>query len=196
MLLSPQSHCIITDKFQRYLLPLITQSHHARYSLRSHHLSLLRNLSASLSSLKESQAESFAVIPRSHPLEEDSPDTTCNVLSSLSTLSSSLSKTYHLPSLEHSRQDTLQALTTLTGYLATQLYALPSALSFRAPGMGVVSTFGPAEEELRREIRALKGLVLNRCVLFSILTEGAAVTNWRELLKAIVPACTANGTSC
>ena len=55
-------------------------------------------------------------------------------------------------------QHTLNALTDLTSYIATRTYD-----SFRrtiepgaAPGV---------EEEVKREIRALKGLVLNRCVL-------------------------------
>ena len=55
-------------------------------------------------------------------------------------------------------QHTLNALTDLTGYIATRTYD-----SFRrtiepgaAPGV---------EEEVKREIRALKGLVLNRCVV-------------------------------
>lgn len=35
--------------------------------------------------------------------------------------------------------------------------------SYRPPGFGPVATLKPEEEELRKEIRALKGLVLNRC---------------------------------
>lgn len=42
----------------------------ARHSLRSHHLSLLRRLTASLAALKESQAESLSVLPRSSPSNE------------------------------------------------------------------------------------------------------------------------------
>lgn len=57
-------------------------------------------------------------------------------------------------------QHTLESVSDLTGYLSTQVY-----LPYRPPpGMGLHNSgnLSPAEEELRREIRALKGLVLNR----------------------------------
>ncbi|KAI0375830.1 hypothetical protein BV20DRAFT_959889 [Pilatotrama ljubarskyi] len=57
-------------------------------------------------------------------------------------------------------QHTFQALSDLTGYIATQTYAMPYGL--RAPGVGLGVPLSPEEEEVRREIRALKGLVLNR----------------------------------
>jgi hypothetical protein len=59
-------------------------------------------------------------------------------------------------------QHTLQALSDFTGYITTQLYALPSTSSYRGLGYNAGSTLGSDEEELRKEIRALKGLVLNR----------------------------------
>lgn len=62
------------------------------------------------------------------------------------------------PAPEHRYQHTLQSLIDLTGYLTTQAYG--STTSFRPFG---ASQLGPREEEIRREIRALKGLVLNRC---------------------------------
>jgi hypothetical protein len=61
-------------------------------------------------------------------------------------------------------QHTLDALTHFTAYLTSQMYALPaySSAAFRLPG-SLVGRLSPQEEEIRREIRALKGLVLNRC---------------------------------
>lgn len=58
------------------------------------------------------------------------------------------------------RQRTLQVLSDFTGYITTQTYSLglPSMRSTN----GVTSGGDPVEDELRREIRALKGLVLNR----------------------------------
>jgi len=54
---------------------------------------------------------------------------------------------------------TLEALSELTGYISSQLF-----MPYRLPtnGIGIVGNLGPVEESLRREIRALKGLVLNR----------------------------------
>ncbi|KAI9056505.1 hypothetical protein FKP32DRAFT_1763211 [Trametes sanguinea] len=57
-------------------------------------------------------------------------------------------------------QHTFQALSDLTGYIATQTYA--PAHGLRAPGVGLHVPLSPEAEEVRREIRALKGLVLNR----------------------------------
>ncbi|KAG9317368.1 hypothetical protein JVU11DRAFT_1567 [Chiua virens] len=72
------------------------------------------------------------------------------------TTSSSLSK---VPTMS-ARQRTLQALSDFTGYITTQTYAL-GLPSLRGPNSGG-SSGNLAEDELRREIRALKGLVLNR----------------------------------
>lgn len=61
-------------------------------------------------------------------------------------------------------QHTLQTMSDFTGYLSTQVYMPYRSTSV---GMGVPSSDNekaPLEEELRREIRALKGLVLNRYV--------------------------------
>ena len=58
------------------------------------------------------------------------------------------------------RQRTLQVLSDFTGYITTQTYTLGVPL-IRGTG-GVASGENPLENELRREIRALKGLVLNR----------------------------------
>ncbi|CAA7259641.1 unnamed protein product [Cyclocybe aegerita] len=56
--------------YHRFLLPRITHTYLARQSLKGHHLSLLRQLTTSLSALKESQAESFSVLPRPDPFKE------------------------------------------------------------------------------------------------------------------------------
>jgi hypothetical protein len=61
----------------------------------------------------------------------------------------------------HRFQHTLQALIDFTGYLTTKTYALASAMH-RLPGTTPSATTGIEEEEIRMEIKALKGLVLNR----------------------------------
>lgn len=91
------------------------------------------------------------------------------LLSSLSSLSSTLPSP---PSSQESRpyQHTLQSLTDFTGYLTTQVYTFP----FRTPGGPHLN---PAEEELRREIRALKGLVLNRRSFMPAIPRPASVSS-------------------
>jgi len=59
-------------------------------------------------------------------------------------------------------------LIDFTGYLTTKTYALASAMH-RLPSTTTPSpaTTGIEEEEIRMEIKALKGLVLNRSVSHS-----------------------------
>ncbi|KAH7887544.1 hypothetical protein F5I97DRAFT_847649 [Phlebopus sp. FC_14] len=59
-------------------------------------------------------------------------------------------------------QRTLQVLSDFTGYITTQTYSFGIS-SLRGPNG---SAENPLEDELRREIRALKGLVLNRRSFF------------------------------
>ena len=79
------------------------------------------------------------------------------LLSSLASLKAALPPP---PSAQPKYQHTYQALSDLTGYIATQTYAIPHGV--RVPGVGLGVPLAPEEEEVRREIRALKGLVLNR----------------------------------
>lgn len=62
-------------------------------------------------------------------------------------------------------QHMLQTLTDLTGYLTTQTYILPAGgfSGYGGTGYTTNSTLAtPQQEEIRKEIRALKGLVLSR----------------------------------
>ncbi|TFK43662.1 hypothetical protein BDQ12DRAFT_675351 [Crucibulum laeve] len=261
--------------YYRFLLPRITQTSLARNSLKSHHLSLLRRLTTSLASLKESQSESFSVLPHPEPYKEPSKYASCHSIAdifstlhenepdieevppitllrcgiidftkgktgaeanpttedlfrylegkipwlvsddglkfeqqlwetlsgcplfigtpplpspgtaiepvqesvppttwayatsaiqepsplakSLDTLASSMPK--------HARtspfQYTLQSLSDFTGYISTQVY-VPYRPSLTGIGLPTSGGINPAEDEMKREIRALKGLVLNR----------------------------------
>lgn len=261
--------------YYRFLLPRIAQSHMARHSLRTHHISLLRRLTVSLSSFKESQTEAWSILPKAdtwrepliyskcsciddvlssfgekevqydsippvtllrcgladlakgqdneqNPTAEElcryleekvpwltstdglkyqqrlwevfsscpffaanppltSPPTSQEiqapsrwsyspplppdpspVVKSLSSLKLSLPKDQS--SKSSGLQSTLQSLSDFVGYISTQVY-----MPYRPPtggtsigGAGTGSNLGPIEEQLRREIRALKGLVLNR----------------------------------
>jgi hypothetical protein len=84
----------------------------------------------------------------------------------LATLSKLQSSVNHAVSerTTHRFQHTLQALIDFTGYLTTKTYALASAMH-RLPGATPTPTTTEIEEEeIRMEIKALKGLVLNRSV--------------------------------
>ena len=63
------------------MFPRIVRTSLARHSLRSHQLSLLRRLTASLAALKESQAESLAILPRFNPFKELSRYAQCKSVS-------------------------------------------------------------------------------------------------------------------
>lgn len=87
--------------------------------------------------------------------------------SSLSSLASSVSLAPRHPESTNPFQGTIDALADVTGYITTQTYQLATRGSMRMPGAsgyGLTgsTTLSPQEEEIRREIRSLKGLVLNR----------------------------------
>ena len=65
---------------QRYFLPKITQTSAARHALRDHHISLLRNLTTSLASLKEAQAENLTILPKTDKFKEPSHFSACHSL--------------------------------------------------------------------------------------------------------------------
>ncbi|KAG7096704.1 hypothetical protein E1B28_004118 [Marasmius oreades] len=74
--------------------------------------------------------------------------------SSLETLSSTIFQGRRTTS----HQRTLQSLSEFTGYISTQVYA-----PYRPPSSITSNPLNPTpEDELKKEIRALKGLVLNR----------------------------------
>ncbi|KAJ7811135.1 hypothetical protein B0H14DRAFT_3150870 [Mycena olivaceomarginata] len=259
--------------YWRVLLPRVTATSTARGSLKSHQLSLIQKLNASLAALKESRSEMAAVLPKPEPHKEPSGFATClsidallerakkqNIeISSVSEISllrcaisdfrkgsesrnpateelfqilegkipwlvseegapfeqrlwdtlstcplfvsntspapdspsalppadgheilywsydppapptptalaqslSALSTSIPKPSADkHSPfQHALQSMTDFTGYISTQMYVPYVSLGSR---YGSSSAMDPAEEEVRKEIRALKGLVLNR----------------------------------
>ncbi|KAJ6490311.1 hypothetical protein C8R47DRAFT_1177115 [Mycena vitilis] len=255
--------------YYRIILPRITATFMARGALRSHQLSLINKLNASLVAFEESQAESASALPKPQPPKEPSAFAACSTIDALlehakthnieisdisgisllrctisdfnngpdprnprteevfqflegkipwlvsdegvpfehrlwdilSTcplfvpgLSPSLDSTdppadaadilywRHVPPVPHSPtalvqslsalsasipkpsaekhspfQHALQSMTDFTGYISSQMYAPYLPVRY-----GPSSSVNPAEEEVRKEIRALKGLVLNR----------------------------------
>ena len=70
-------------------------------------------------------------------------------------------------SLSTTSSRALESLTNLNAYITSETFNIPSVSSFRLQSAQNANSraLGPAEEEVRRELRALKGLVLNRCVI-------------------------------
>lgn len=91
-----------------------------------------------------------------HPPTPPSPPP---LVTSLSGLHASLPEA---PTSRVSIEKTTQALSDFTGYLASQTYQAHG--NYHITTAGTASFLTPEEEEIRREIRALKGLVLNRYV--------------------------------
>jgi len=58
---------------QRFLLPRIAQSYHARHALRNHHLFLLERLKDSAHELRAAQIASYKDLPRLDEHREDEP---------------------------------------------------------------------------------------------------------------------------
>ena len=78
---------------------------------------------------------------------------------SIETLSKSLLPLSSRPKRHH---DALATLADFTGYLTSETYSLSNRLRTSVPG--VKPLMSVEEEDIRKEIRALKGLVLNRSV--------------------------------
>ena len=90
------------------------------------------------------------------------PQSTAPLLPALAKLQSSVSRALSERPTQRF-QHTLEALIDFTGYLTTKTFALASAIH-RLPGTAPPSAMPIEEEEVRMEIKALKGLVLNRWV--------------------------------
>ncbi|KZP20165.1 hypothetical protein FIBSPDRAFT_919935 [Athelia psychrophila] len=240
--------------YYRYILPLLSRSLQARVSIKVHQKDLLSRLTTSIQALKDTQSETFAILPKPQPFQENVVYKNCHNLEQIlaaggetpqdvppfsvlrcaleefeaqdteastealfemmasklpwlqsedgskhqdelwKTLSSNPAFSYTdtektsiwkytppsppsppplitslaalrsamptpQPEKPSASQHALQTISEFTGYLTTQIYSMPT---YRTPGFGASHALKPEEEELRKEIRALKGLVLNR----------------------------------
>ncbi|KAJ3786566.1 hypothetical protein GGU10DRAFT_290006 [Lentinula aff. detonsa] len=66
--------------YHRFLLPRILRTAESRKSLKIHQVSLLKKLNASLKSLKETQTQCYALLPRPDPHKEPSAFAGCHSL--------------------------------------------------------------------------------------------------------------------
>ncbi|KAJ4471161.1 hypothetical protein J3R30DRAFT_3299867, partial [Lentinula aciculospora] len=78
--------------YHRFLLPRIIRTAEARKSLKLHQVTLLQKLNISLQSLKETQTQSYAPLPRPNPHQEPSLFADCHSLLDLL----NRSETHHL----------------------------------------------------------------------------------------------------
>lgn len=85
-------------------------------------------------------------------------------------------------------QHVLEGLSEFTGYISSQVY-----LPYHSPpgGVGLGNSYGlsPAEEQLKREIRSLKSLVLSRLSppLFLILLFHSEMSIYRKSFMPTIP---------
>ncbi|KAG8952826.1 hypothetical protein FRC04_003751 [Tulasnella sp. 424] len=105
----------------------------------------------------DDSAESTGEPRTSHPTDESFKDLT----RALTDLRTSLTTLRFARQVDNSRQETLDTVNNLTGYVSARVYSVPG---YTANG-GIVKkppVLGPIEDEVKSEIRALKGLALNR----------------------------------
>lgn len=117
--------------------------------------------------------ESEEELSKPEPSSQEKP-----FLTSLKTLKATFPPSRPHPSATPSpAQRTLEVLGDFTGYITTQTYQFAARTM---PGLGAsryLGTFSqsppldPQEEEIRKEIRALKGLVLNRRTFAPVATK-------------------------
>ncbi|KAG8977994.1 hypothetical protein FRB90_008610 [Tulasnella sp. 427] len=153
------------------MLPRISSSLAARHELQAQRLAQADKLKDQVEEVARSReisvrdeitvvddsAESTAEHGANHPTDESFKDLT----RALSDLRTSLTTLRFARQVDKSRQETLDSINGLTGYVSSRVYSVPG---YTANG-GIVKrppVLGPIEDEVKSEIRALKGLVLNR----------------------------------
>ncbi|KAF8342205.1 uncharacterized protein EI90DRAFT_3116141 [Cantharellus anzutake] len=172
--------------YQRYIFPLLNDSFESRHSLRIHGLQLVEQLNKELTSLAkqttmqpasnqldnpEQTVNESLSDPSPHSVERHisprvEPERLCASVVRLAEAATQDPNSTAAISRSTSFSRTLESVTDLIAYISSQTYLIPAASSFRLGTMGSsggsVNVLGPAEEEVRRELKALKGLVLNR----------------------------------
>lgn len=152
-------------------LPRISSSLAARAELHAQRLAQAEKLKEEVDELAHSReigvGDEITVVDDSvelsgepgttHPTDESFKDLT----RALSDLRTSLTALRFARQVDKSRQETLDSVNSLTGYVSARVYSVPGYTANK----GVVKrppVLGPIEDEVKSEIRALKGLVLNR----------------------------------
>ncbi|KAG9128123.1 hypothetical protein FRC07_004739 [Ceratobasidium sp. 392] len=150
---------VLTFAYLRFVLPRWTKMITAKRRLREHQLGLLRRLKDNLTAHKDKSLTASSIAPTTeskqsvlsaklHELRAQVPDTPPTT----------------------TRQHTLQSLSNLTGYLSSQYHitsGLDSAMrsynfQFSMPGATSSSNKDDVHDQIKKDLRSLKGLLINR----------------------------------
>ncbi|GAB1518870.1 peroxisomal membrane anchor protein (Pex14) [Rhizoctonia solani] len=149
---------VLTWIYSKFVFPRWVKMIRAKQRLREHQIGLLNRLTEQLSEHRIKCLNPSMIAP-----SEDSKPV---IASQLQNISSQIPPT---PS-KTSRQHALQSLSDLTGYLSSQIH-LTSALDaaaraynfqFSMPGATSTQPKNEIHEQLKKDIRSLKGLLINR----------------------------------
>ncbi|KAG8765313.1 hypothetical protein FRC12_007565 [Ceratobasidium sp. 428] len=150
---------VLTFAYSRFILPRWSRMIIAKHRLREHQLALLRRLNDNLSAHRDKglTASSIALTTESkQPV--------------LSTKLQELRAQVPDAPPKTTRQHALQSLSNLTGYLSSQYHitsGLDSAMrsynfQFSMPGATSSTGKDDVQDQIKKDIRALKGLLINR----------------------------------
>ncbi|CAE6469609.1 unnamed protein product [Rhizoctonia solani] len=149
---------VLTWVYSKFVFPRWVKMIMAKRRLREHQLGLLKRLTEDLSEHRSKCLTESMITPT-----EDSKPV---IITRLQELSSQAPPTTPKTSKQHA----LQSLSDLTGYLSSQIH-LSSALDaaarayqfqFSMPGATTAQPKNEIHEQLKKDIRSLKGLLINR----------------------------------
>ncbi|KAG8942624.1 hypothetical protein FRC03_002997 [Tulasnella sp. 419] len=177
---------IVLLAYFKLILPRLSYVLDARHELQGQRLTELQRIQVQLEALKAVQkqrvgsesadnADKMGLKQAHEGLEDASPESkeapavlddakeNLNLDQSLGRLATSLLAIREArDDQRESRSQTLESVSNLTGYISSQMHIQPLSFSSSSKPWTRPAPLGPVEEEVRREIRALKGLALNR----------------------------------
>ncbi|KAG8719578.1 hypothetical protein FRC08_002505 [Ceratobasidium sp. 394] len=150
---------VLTFAYSRFVLPRWSRMIMAKRRLREHQLDLLRRLTDDLRAHKDKCLTAASIAPST---ESEEPVISTKLQELRAQLPNTPPKT--------TRQHTLQSLSNLTGYLSSQYHitsGLDSAMrsynfQFSMPGATSSSSKDDALDQIKKDLRALKGPLINR----------------------------------
>ncbi|QRW05646.1 hypothetical protein RhiLY_04645 [Ceratobasidium sp. AG-Ba] len=150
---------VLTFAYSKFILPRWSRMLVAKHRLRKHQLGLLQRLTTELKAHKGKSLTADSVAPTSESKEPISSTKLQQLRAQVSDIGP-----------KTNRQHTLQSLSDLTGYLSSQ-YHITSGLSsamrsynfqFAMPGATPNSNKDDIHNDIKKDLRSLKGLLINR----------------------------------